>query len=113
MVVAHPLRRKRKTTRTTRATLMSSVNSTSDTEARMVPLRSSTTLVSMAGEMERARDGRSALTRSITWMMLAPGWRRMIIVTARFPSLQAATRSFSTLSVTRATSCRRTGAPLR
>jgi hypothetical protein len=46
-------------------------------------------------------------------MMLAPGWRRMIIVTARFPSVQAATRSFSTLSVTRATSCRRTGAPLR
>ncbi len=111
MVVAHPLRRKRKTTSTTSATLSISVNSTSETEARMVRLRSSATLTSMAGLIDRASSGSSAFTRSITSMMLAPGWRRMMSSTARRPSNQAAARWFSTSSVTRATSPRRTAAP--
>jgi len=57
---------------------MSSVRSTSTTEARMVVLRSSAMTTSMAGLIERASSGISAFTRSITSMMLAPGCRRMI-----------------------------------
>src|SRR5713101_8589955 len=111
--VARRLRRNANTTSTTRHTLITSVNCTSETEARMVWLRSCETCTSMEGEIDPASCGSSALTRSITSMMFAPGWRRMMIKTARWWSAQAATRSFSTLSRTRATSCRRTGAPLR
>ena len=109
MMVARKLRRKTKTTSTTRSTLITSVSSTSATEARMVVLRSSATLMSMAGEMEWESVGKSAFTRSITWMMLAPGCRRTIMGMARWPSVQPATRTFSTLSNTSATSRSRTG----
>ena len=64
--------------------------------------------MSMAGEMALVRVGRSAFTRSITSMMFAPGWRRTMMETFRFPSAQAATRSFSTLSNTLAMSESRT-----
>ena len=67
----------------------------------------------MAGEMEPDSCGSNALTRSMTSMMFAPGCRRMMISTARCESAQAATRSFSTLSITRAMSERRTAAPFR
>ena len=66
----------------------------------------------MAGEMDVASEGSSALTRSMVSMMLAPGWRRMTSTTARLPFTQPATRSFSTSSKTFATSCRRTVVPL-
>ena len=81
--VARRLRRKANTTSTTRQTLITSVNCTSATEARMVWLRSCETFTSMAGEIDPASCGRSALTLSITSMMFAPGWRRMMIKTAR------------------------------
>ena len=111
--VARMLRRKANTTSTTRQTLITSVNCTSPTEARIVWLRSCATWTSMAGEMEPDSCGSNALTRSMTSMMFAPGCRRMMISTARCESAQAATRSFSTLSITRAMSERRTAAPFR
>ena len=112
MAVARTLRRKRNTTSTTSPMLMRRVRSTSTTEARMVVLRSSAMVTSMAGLIERVSSGISAFTRSITSMMLAPGCRRMITGIERRPSTQPAARWFSTSSLTRATSVRRTGAPL-
>ena len=111
MTVARALRRKTNTTSTTRPTLRSKVSCTSRTEARMVPLRSSASWTSMAGEMALVSCGRSAFTRSMTSMMFAPGWRRTIMTTERLPSNQPATRVFSTRSTTRATSRSRTGLP--
>ena len=108
ITVARPLRKKTNTTSTTRMTLRMSVICTSCTEARMVVDRSSATLMSMAGEMAVVRVGKSAFTRSMTSMMFAPGCRRMMMETLRLPSAQAATRSFSTLSSTLATSDSRT-----
>jgi hypothetical protein len=49
----------------------------------------------------------------MTSMMFAPGCLRTMMETLRLPSAQAATRSFSTLSRTRATSERRTIESLR
>src|SRR5207249_3888571 len=62
--VARMLRRKANTTSTTRQTLITSVNCTSPTEARIVWLRSCATWTSMAGEMEPDSCGSNALTRS-------------------------------------------------
>ena len=112
MAVARQVRRKTNTTAVTRKTLRMSVISTSSTEARMVPARSTATCVLIAGEMFVAIDGRSALTRSIVWMMFAPGCRRMMTTTARVPSAHPATRPFSTSSNTLATSESRTVVPL-
>ncbi len=108
--VARRLRRNAKTTSTTRNTLMSKVRSTSRTDARMVPARSTATWMSMAGETDWARLGSMRLMRSMTSMMLAPGWRRMSSDTERLSLVQAATRLFSTSSITCATSPRRTAA---
>ena len=83
------------------------------TEARMVWLRSISTLTSIPGEIDRDRLGRSAFTRSMTSMMFAPGCRRMRTTMARWPSAHPAVRSFSTLSTTVATSPSRTAAPAR
>src|ERR1700723_2031233 len=55
--VARTLRRKRKTTKITRAMDMARVRSTSLTEARMVVVRSSMTVKSMADGMEAFRAG--------------------------------------------------------
>ena len=57
--------------------------------------------------------GRSALIRSTTAMMLAPGWRWMFMMTAGTRFIQAACFTFSAPSTTAATSESRTGAPLR
>jgi len=73
---------------------------TSATEERMVRLRSSVTFTSIDGEMVLANAGRSAFTRSMVSMMFAPGCLRMMSSTARAPSAHAATRRFSTSSVT-------------
>ena len=73
MVVADPLRRNRKTTSTTRAIESNSVSWMSRNEARMVVVRSSTTEMSMAGEMEARSSGISAVTRSTVSMMFVPG----------------------------------------
>ena len=74
-MVAERLRRKRNMTITTSATVSINSNSTSATEARMVVVRS----VRMATWTEGGRDsvscGSSALMRSTTAIMFAPGWR--------------------------------------
>jgi hypothetical protein len=57
---------------------MTSVRSTSFTEARMVVVRSSTTVVSMPSGIDALIDGSCARMRSTVSMMLAPGWRKMI-----------------------------------
>ena len=98
---------------TTRATVSISSNSTSSTEARMVVVRSVSTITSMeAGRLLFSRGSR-ALMRSTTWMMLAPGCRWMFIITAGTLFIHAACLTFSAPSITRATSESRIGAPLR
>ena len=110
--VARALRRKRKTTMMTSAIEMSSVSSTSLTDARMVVVRSSTTAILIAGEIEACNWGIAAVTRSTVSMMLAPGCRKMMIKTDGVPSTIPALRTSSTESITSATSESRTAAPL-
>ena len=83
--VARPLRRKTNTTRITSATEIMSVRSTSCSEARMVLVRSSITCRSMLAGMDARSSGRSSVMLSTTSMMLAFGWRLMIISTAGLP----------------------------
>ncbi len=113
MMVAARLRRNRKITITTRATQRMSSNSTSATEARMVVVRS----VRMETSTELGRDvrriGSRRLMRSTTSMILAPGCRWMLTMTAGTSFIQAASLTFSASSTTLATSLSTTGAPLR
>ena len=113
MMVARPERRKISTTMTTSATLRHRVNCTSWMEARMVPVRSCTSVELDAGGSAASRRGSSALSRSTVSMTLAPGWRCTSMMTAGVPPSQPPTRAFSSPSDTLATSLRRTGALLR
>src|ERR1700757_1461830 len=82
MMVAERLRRKRKITVTTSAMVSISSNSTSRTEARMVFVRSvSTVSLTDAGRVAWSL-GISSSILSTTWMVLAPGWRWMLTMTA-------------------------------
>ena len=113
MTVAGTFRRNAKMTSTTSPTVRHSSNSTSDTLARMVVVRSiSGVIVTPAGRVARSR-GRSLFTLSATAMMFAPGCRWMFRMTAGVSSIQAAWRTFSAPSVTVAMSDSRTGAPSR
>ena len=47
----------------------------------MVVVRSSTTVVWMPWGITAARKGNWARMRLLVWMMLAPGWRKMMTVT--------------------------------
>src|SRR5271154_7311946 len=78
MRVARTLRRKRKTTRITSPIDMASVRSTSLTDARMVVVRSSIMVNSIAAGMEAFKEGMEARMRSTVSMILAPGCRKMI-----------------------------------
>ena len=78
MSVARGLRRNKKTTKMTSAMEISSVRSISETEARMVVVRSSTVSITTAAGMEALRDGSAALIRSTVSIMFAPGSRKMI-----------------------------------
>ncbi len=111
IAVARTLRRNTNTTAVTSSTLSRRVISTSRTDARMVVVRSIASVMSIAGEIACFSWGRAAFTPSMVRRMFAPGCRRMIIRTARFPSIQAARRLFSTSSITRATCPSRTPAP--
>src|SRR5438876_11456644 len=95
MTVAQKLRRNRKITITTSATVSSNVNCTSETEARMVAVRSEITETFTAGGIEAWSTGNIALTLLTVAMTLAPGWRWMIRTTARFWLNHPAIRSFS------------------
>ena len=113
MIVADTLRRNRKITSTTSATVSSSENCTSCTEARIVTVRSvRIETFTSAGRLAWSW-GSNFLIRSTTWMMLAPGWRWMFTITAGCSLLHAASFEFSTSSRTVAISERTTGAPLR
>jgi len=114
---------------TTRAMVSISSNSTSSTEARMVTVRSVSTVSSTAAGRELRSWGIKSFTRSTTAMMLAPGWRWMLRMTAGTCAvsftrregmalsvgwpvpIQAARRAFSTSSLTVAISAMVTGAP--
>ena len=113
MMVAGRLRRNRNRTITTRAMVRINVNSTSATEARMVAVRSVSVVISIADGREALSWGSKRLMRSTTVMMLAPGCRWMLTMTAGLSFIHAACLTFSTPSTTSATSERRTGAPLR
>ncbi len=109
--VALTRRRNRKVTITTRA--MASISSccTSRTEARMVWVRSVSTITSRPAGRLAVIFGSSSWMRSTTSMTLAPGWRWMFSSTAWFWLAQAARRSFSAPSTMVATSFRRSAAP--
>ena len=113
MIVAAKVRRKTKMTATTRAMHRQSSNSTSATEARTVVVRSVRTVILIAGGIVARSFGRSALMRSTTSMMLAPGWRWMFTITAGTLFIHADAWAFSTPSTTFATILSMTGEPFR
>src|SRR5881396_458135 len=92
MIVADRLRRNRNMTITTRAIVRISVNSTSATEARMVAVRSVSVVISIADGREALSWGSKRLMRSTTVMMLAPGCRWMLTMTAGLSFIHAAAR---------------------
>ena len=113
MIVARTLRRKRKITSTTRPIASTSENWTSSTDCRIEIERSlSTSRLTEAGSCF-LNCGISARIASTTATVFVPGCRCTAMVTLRRPLNQLATRLFSTLSITFATSPRRTGEPLR
>ena len=75
--VARTLRRNRKITITTSTMVISSVISTSLTEALMVWVRSTRMWMSMPGGMSACRPGSAASIRSTVLMTLAPGCLKM------------------------------------
>ena len=90
-----------------------SSNCTSSTEARMVSVRSVSTVTLTAAGSAACSCGSSCLMRSTTLMMLAPGWRWMFTITAGAVFIQAACLHVLGAVDHVATSDRRTGAPLR
>ncbi len=111
MMVARMLRKNTKMTATTRPIVMTSVRSTSATDARTVSVRSLRIFTSIPWGSDDWSCGSSAFTRSATWMTLAPGWRCTLRMIARLSSCQPASCAFSTPSTVLATSDRRTGEP--
>ena len=112
MRVARHSRRKTKTTSTTSAMEMKSVASTFLTDARIVAVWSSAIVRSMPGFMAACSWGSAALIPSTVEMMLAPGWRKMMIRAAGLPFARPRERTVWTESVTLAMSDSRTAAPL-
>ena len=90
-----------------------SSNCTSRTDARIVRVRSVRTETCTEGGSAVVSCGRSRSMRSTTVMMLAPGCRWMLTMTAGRVFIHAACFTFSASSITSATSETRTGAPLR
>ena len=79
----------------------------------MVVVRSVRIWTSIALGSDARSVGSSFFTRSTTSMMLAPGWRWMLTITAGVSFIHAASFTFSASSTTSATSDSVTGAPLR
>ena len=111
--VARSERRNSSTTSVTSTTLRTSVNCTSWTEARMVTVRSLTTVRLTPAGIARCSFGISARIWRTTSMTLAPGCRWISMMTAGVPWYQPPVRSFSSPSTMTATSPMVTGAPLR
>ena len=113
MNVADALRRKMKITSTTKTSELTSVPFTSLTDSSIVCERSDTMCSDTdAGICER-NFGIRALTARATSTVLVPGWRWIASTSARSSRNHAAVLSFSTLSMTRPRSSRRTGLPSR
>ncbi len=113
IMVAQKLRRNMKITMMTRATVSSNVNCTSATDARMVWVRSEMTSTLTAAGIEAWSTGIISLTRFTVSMTLAPGWRWIARMIARFLLNQAEISSFSPALTARPISRMRTGDPLR
>ena len=79
----------------------------------MVMVRSVSVWTSIELGSEACSCGSRRFTRSTTSMMLAPGWRWMLTITAGVSFIHAASFTFSASSTTVATSESVTGAPLR
>ena len=112
MMVAERLRRKRKMTMTTRPTVSISSNSTSLTEDWMLVVMSVRVVTRMEAGRSASSCGRICWMRSTTVMVLAPGWRWMLRMTAGVWFIHAACLVFSTPLTTSATFLSKTGAPL-
>src|ERR1700689_3063577 len=82
MTVAATVRRNRKITITTNAMVSINSNSTSLTEARMVVVRLVKTTTSTDAGNEARSCGNNLVMRSTTAIMLAPGCRWMLRITA-------------------------------
>ena len=113
MSVARRRRRKANTTRMTRPTAITSVFSTSESEARIVAVRSMAMPSSAAAGIEAESHGMRSRMRCTVSRMLAFGSRLTISSTAGRPFASPALRTSCTESTTSATSARRTAAPLR
>src|SRR5262245_33280440 len=113
MMVADRVRRNRKMTMMTSAMANMSSNCTSRTEARIDVVRSVNTVTCTEDGKALCSWGRSFLMRSATSITFAPGCRWILTRTAGISFIQAACRTFSTSSMTSATSETWTGAPLR
>ncbi len=74
----------------------SRVNCTSATEARIVSVRSVTTVSRTPAGSERSSCGSAARMSATVCTMLAPGWRWMSRMTAGWPFSADCTRLFST-----------------
>src|SRR5262249_60187810 len=109
MTVAQKVRRNVKITVMTNATVSSKANCTSEIEARMVSVRSETTLILMPEGIDACSTGIIALMRSTVAMTLAPGERWIGSRIARCLLYQAAIRLFSGPLVAFPTSLTRTG----
>ncbi len=109
--VARQLRRNTNTTSTTSSTEMMSVRSTSCSEARMVLVRSTATLIWMSAGIAARNAGNCAITSSMVSMMFAFGCLLMRISTAGSALNRPRLRTSCTESVTLAMSDMRTAAP--
>ena len=113
MIVAHRLRRNRKITITTSATVSSSSNSTSFTDAWIAVVRSvSGVTVTPLGRFASS-CGSSRLMLFTTVIVLPPGCRCTFKMIAGCLFIHAACVLFSTPSTILATSVSITGAPSR
>ena len=111
--VAMPVPRNRATTATTRATVTTRLIWTSWMASRIDSERSNSTSTWMAPGICCSSSGSSARIASAMATVLLPGWRCTASTIERVPLYQLASRSLATLSLTSATSPRRTGEPLR
>ena len=111
MKVARALRRNRKITITTSATDSISSNFTSAIAARMVTVRSDSTVKFTAPGRVSRSAGSSFWMLSTTAITLAPGWRCTLMTIPGWRLTQAASSAFSGPCCTSATSDSRTGAP--
>ena len=113
IIVAQMLRRKMKMTITTRRIVMSSVNWTSEIEARIVCVRSLRVKTLIAGGIVACSLGSASLILSTVSMTFAPGCLKMTRTIARFPSAQPACVVSCGPLTARPMSRTRSGAPFR